>query len=205
MADNVPITAGSGTNVAADDIGSVFYQRVKISHGPDGSATDVSTASRLPADAGQFFSVTVNPIPGVTTTAYADRDSIGTGVTIANAARVSGGSGMVQSISLMSDTTTATAGSVDVYLLSNDTTASTLTDNAALSIADGADAAKIVGVVNLDEAYVHGGGSVLCARNVNLPFVCSSGTNLYAALEHRATWTFASTANAIIQFGLVRD
>ena len=48
MADNVPITAGSGTNIAADDIGSVWYQRVKPAWGADGSATDVSTSSPLP-------------------------------------------------------------------------------------------------------------------------------------------------------------
>jgi hypothetical protein len=40
MADNVAITAGSGTNIAADDISSVWYQRVKRSVGADGSATD---------------------------------------------------------------------------------------------------------------------------------------------------------------------
>lgn len=40
MADNVAITAGAGTSVAADDIGSVFYQRTKLSLGADGSADD---------------------------------------------------------------------------------------------------------------------------------------------------------------------
>jgi hypothetical protein len=40
MADNIAITAGSGTTVAADDISSVFYQRVKVSLGAEGSATD---------------------------------------------------------------------------------------------------------------------------------------------------------------------
>lgn len=40
MADNVPITSGSGTDIAADDISSVWYQRVKLSLGADGSATD---------------------------------------------------------------------------------------------------------------------------------------------------------------------
>lgn len=41
MADNVSITAGSGTSIAADDISSVLHQRVKISVGADGSATDM--------------------------------------------------------------------------------------------------------------------------------------------------------------------
>lgn len=47
MADNVTITAGSGTTIAADDIAGVLHQRVKISQGADGAATDVSSASPL--------------------------------------------------------------------------------------------------------------------------------------------------------------
>lgn len=45
MADNVPITAGTGTSIACDDIGSVFYQRVKVTWGPDGTANDADEAS----------------------------------------------------------------------------------------------------------------------------------------------------------------
>lgn len=48
MADNIAVTAGTGTSIAADDISSVYYQRVKVTHGADGSATDVSTTSPLP-------------------------------------------------------------------------------------------------------------------------------------------------------------
>jgi hypothetical protein len=40
MADNVSITAGSGTSIATDDVGGVQYQRVKIALGADGAATD---------------------------------------------------------------------------------------------------------------------------------------------------------------------
>lgn len=47
MADNVAITAGSGTTIAADDIGGVLYQRVKIAQGADGAGTDVSSAAPL--------------------------------------------------------------------------------------------------------------------------------------------------------------
>jgi hypothetical protein len=52
MSDNVSITAGSGVSVAADDIGGIQYQRVKISHGADGSATDASNSSPLPITQG---------------------------------------------------------------------------------------------------------------------------------------------------------
>lgn len=47
MADGLNITQGSGTTIATDDIGGVQYQRVKLSQGADGSATDVSSAAPL--------------------------------------------------------------------------------------------------------------------------------------------------------------
>jgi hypothetical protein len=51
MADNVAITPGSGAIAAADDIGGVLYQRIKVAHGADGSATDTSDAAPLPVAA----------------------------------------------------------------------------------------------------------------------------------------------------------
>jgi hypothetical protein len=36
MADNVAVTAGSGTSIASDDISSVQYQRIKLVSGGDG-------------------------------------------------------------------------------------------------------------------------------------------------------------------------
>lgn len=55
MADNVTLNAMTGGDVvAADDIGSVKYQRVKVTWGADGVATDV--------DAGNS-SLPVNPTP----------------------------------------------------------------------------------------------------------------------------------------------
>ena len=50
MADNVGYTPGSGATVAADDIGGVLHQRVKISVGADGSAVDASSTNPLPVD-----------------------------------------------------------------------------------------------------------------------------------------------------------
>ncbi len=42
MADNVTITPGTGASIAADDIGGVLHQRVKISVGADGAAADLA-------------------------------------------------------------------------------------------------------------------------------------------------------------------
>lgn len=59
MADNTTINAGTGGDtIASDDIGGVKHQRVKVQHGADGSATDVSTASPLPVTHGTVPSAT---------------------------------------------------------------------------------------------------------------------------------------------------
>ena len=49
MADNVGYTPGTGATVAADEIGGVLHQRVKLGIGDDGTAVDVSAANPLPA------------------------------------------------------------------------------------------------------------------------------------------------------------
>lgn len=48
MADNVAITAGSGTTIATDDVGGVQYQRVKVVWGADGAVNDTAAAAPLP-------------------------------------------------------------------------------------------------------------------------------------------------------------
>lgn len=51
MPDNVGYTPGVGATVAADDIGGVLHQRVKIGVGSDGTAVDVSSANPMPITA----------------------------------------------------------------------------------------------------------------------------------------------------------
>lgn len=48
MADNIDITPGSGRTVATDDIGGSHYQRVKVTWGADGTASDTSSSNPLP-------------------------------------------------------------------------------------------------------------------------------------------------------------
>ena len=74
MADNTELNTGTGGDtIATDDIGGIKHQRVKVQHGADGSATDVSAASPLPVDGSnvtQPISATALPIPtGASTSA----------------------------------------------------------------------------------------------------------------------------------------
>ena len=50
MADNVGYTPGSGATVAADEIGGVLHQRVKLGIGDDGTAVDVSESNPMPVE-----------------------------------------------------------------------------------------------------------------------------------------------------------
>ena len=51
MADNVGYTPGTGALVAADEIGGVLHQRVKLGIGDDGVAVDVSADNPMPVNA----------------------------------------------------------------------------------------------------------------------------------------------------------
>lgn len=48
MADNVGYTPGTGATIAADEIGGVLHQRIKVGIGGDGEATDLSTSNPMP-------------------------------------------------------------------------------------------------------------------------------------------------------------
>lgn len=49
MPDNIGYTPGSGATVAADDIGGVLFQRIKVVHGADGTNDgDVSATNPFP-------------------------------------------------------------------------------------------------------------------------------------------------------------
>jgi hypothetical protein len=53
MADNTTLNVGTGGDTfASDDVGGIKYQRVKISVGADGSATDATTNDPLAVSIG---------------------------------------------------------------------------------------------------------------------------------------------------------
>lgn len=92
--DNVPTTAtdtgSSREAVATDYIGGAHYQRVKVTHGADGTATDVSVASPLPTAGTAAISgtVTIPPVSG--TVAVSSAPSVSGTVAVSSAPSVSG-------------------------------------------------------------------------------------------------------------------
>lgn len=81
MADNVAITAGSGTTIAADDVGSgVLHQRVKVTWGADGTGNDTNATTPLPVNT----YATVRRIVSSTMTRPANTTAYAAGDLIAN-------------------------------------------------------------------------------------------------------------------------
>lgn len=103
MADNVAITAGAGTTIAADDVGGgVLVQRVKVSAGADGTATDTVTTKA---------SANFNR-PG-DTTAYAANDGVSDNTTAGSVTKltftIAAGAGIIRRVKVRkSDQTVAT-------------------------------------------------------------------------------------------------
>lgn len=72
MADNVAITAGTGTDIAADEISSVKYQRVKVVLGADGvNDGDVASGNPLPVTG------TITAVTAITNALPAGTNAIG--------------------------------------------------------------------------------------------------------------------------------
>ena len=141
MADNILVTAGVGTTIAADDIAGVLHQRVKISQGADGVGVDVSSAAPLQVTLANHganavavktdSSATTQPISGtVTTTPPANAST--------NVAQINGVT------PLMGNGISGT-GSPRVTIASDNTAFAT---NATLS----AETTKVIGTVNVAAA-----------------------------------------------------
>ena len=58
MADNIDVTPGTGATIAADDVGGVLYQAVKLVVGGSGVASLIDASNPLPVnDAGGSLTI----------------------------------------------------------------------------------------------------------------------------------------------------
>ena len=117
MADNTTLNAGAGGDViASDDIGGVKWQRVKVAHGADGSATDASASAPLPVDVVEPTSVFRLLVPssavGANKVFFDLFNATGSGSTL-----------RVRSVFAFVDSDTAVTGTVGVELNLTRTTA----------------------------------------------------------------------------------
>lgn len=251
MADNIAVTPGSGALVAANEIGGVKHQRVKMEFGGAGTATEVdaSSGNGLPVqgEAAENAAATGNPVqvggrfdatnrsvddgdaaaiavtsqghvivdggrvfafedaPTVTAGAYDADDCLGGEIEITNAARISGGGGVIMQVVMAAEDNAAdgwSAGDVDIIIFKSDP-AGTYTDNVALAVSD-ADAFEIEAIITLDEKFDCGDVTLLQAKNVNIPYACDA-TSLWAVAVNRGGVEPEATDAIQFRFKMIRD
>lgn len=120
----------------------------------------------------------------IATTTYAAGDQCGTLFTLANAARITGGSGVITGVRVTDVAGAAgVIGAMDVVFF--DSTVTLAADNAAFAISD-ADCLKVIGLVQLAGAFSLTNNRICQAFNLSIPYACSGGTSLFAALITRS-------------------
>lgn len=184
MADNIAITAGSGTTVAADDIAGVKHQRVKVSIGADGEATDLdfgqaTMAASVPVVPANDIDTVITVTPTLDTSAYASGDLLFDATEVVSAAHANGAVVTLKSVTVIDKSDQKVAFTLLI--------ANAATDFGAPNSApdpDDAEAATVIGWVPIGTGdYVDlGGAAVACVRNVNLVLKAGAATtNLYIA------------------------
>lgn len=176
-----------------------------VGSGTDGdySTLNVSPDGDLRVDSGKAHIVRVTPTITVPGTAYIANDCFGGEMTIANAARISGGSGVLMGITMSFEDDIA-ADTVEVLIWESDP-AGTYTDNTPLAVSD-ADTYLLLGSVILNVKTDLGDGALLKATNLNIPYVCNGSANLYAtAVLRTSVPTPTATDAAQFTFHLIRD
>lgn len=194
MADNFAITPGAGVTIAADDISSVWHQRVKISAGADGSATDVSAAAPLPViSAARLVAPTASLTRPADTTAYAAGDELSnsttapTIMTFSSCVQANGGSGTLMGAFILSSVASANPPLLELWLFNATNTPQN--DNSAFGPSD-AEAANVIAVLPMSTSFQAANNALYTAPSISVPFRCAGGTtSLFGRLVHRGAYT----------------
>lgn len=202
MADNVAITAGSGTSVATDDVSGVHYQRIKIVDGTADSSTAVvaSAAKGLYVDPRTSTSL-IQVTPTISTSQYTAKDALGDVMTFANAARASGEGGLLESVTVVDKA--QQLATIDLALFS--ATVSGVTDNAVFDPAD-SDLLNCVGVIPISggDWSDFNDNSLATRAGLGLAYKCAA-TSLFGILIARSAPTYVSTSDISVTIGVVPD
>lgn len=203
MANNVPITAGAGTSVATDDVSGVHYQVVKLALGDEDVATRVTSSNPLPITGtltlsgedhigqvgGHINSYRFNPT--ITAGAYSANDVIAGELTLTNAVRTSGGSAVLQSLTIHDK---AAQGVAMHFYLFDAAPSAALADNAAWAWTDG-DEDKWLGTVYVASTdwVAAAGDSFVTKNNIGLAVSANGSQNLFLYIVTTGTPTYAGT------------
>jgi hypothetical protein len=209
MADNVTLP-GTGSVVAADDVSGVLYQRVKLAAGGEGAVTADLDGRALAAGAALYVDarpvvsrIQVTPTVSAAS-AYTSGDCLGGLMTITDAARASGGSGVLQAVTVLDKDNERAA--IDLLFFNQSVTSAG--DNAAVAFSD-TDMANCIGVMSMPIYNAAWPGSpanaISSLLGVALPYICVGTANLYCQAVVRSTPTYTATDDLIFSFTVAKD
>ena len=199
MADNVAITAGTGTSIAADDVSSVFYQKVKLDVGGDGATLPVSaTANAIPVKALDDV-ITIDCT--VDTNAYAEGDVLFATQEVAGFSTAADITSILQSV-VVADVDDQGIG-IDLIFFNANTTLGT--ENSAPDI-DDTEVLTVIGRVQVGAGsfYDLGANRVACVYGIGLPMKAGTGGSIWMAGIARGAPTYAG-GHLFIKLGVLRN
>lgn len=160
----------------------------------------LNSAGDLRVDGGQSF--TLQQTVPTTAVAYTAADAVGGILTFANMARATGAGGTLMGATLHCQSTVA-ANDFQVFVYSASPANGTYTDNGVWTGHD-TDTDLLVDSFPLDTHVDMNTGSVLKARNLNIPYVCAA-TSLFVTIRSEA-YTGTPAANAFkLTLHTIRD
>lgn len=195
MVDNVDFTPGVGATAATDEIGGLHYQRVKVSIGVDGSATDwPSNAGAAGATVPRVVSANITTKGAdasftrpANTTAYTANDAVANNTTAGSVTPLSwsiasAAGNFIRFRVRKSDQTVATP-TIRIWLFDASPTPGA-GDNAAFAFP----AADSIGYVDVDVTNA-GSDDAVGYETCDIPFAAST---IYGLLQTLTTFTPAS-------------
>lgn len=211
MPDNLPVTPGTGTQVATDEIGGIHYQRVKMTTGVDGSAVDVSASNPAPVVAGGYV---VNPTASFTrpadTVPYAAGDLVANSTTAGSVAplslttaRLAAGSFRVMRVKLRKSGLVREGALFRVHFYSAAPTIAN-GDNGAFSTS-GADTYLGFADVALDIAFTDGVVGFGMIPHNGIAQKLASGQAVFALIEARAAYIPANAETFRVDIDVSQD
>ncbi len=145
--------------------------------------------------------IIVSVSPTVTAGAYHANDACGGLMTFANAVRVSGGTGLLQGITVFD----AAKQAAEIIITFFDRTFTATADNDAFDPTD-ADLANCIGQVKIatSDYASYNDNAMACKSNIGLPFKLN-GTSLFAQAMVTGTPTYAATTDLKITVRILAD
>lgn len=146
--------------------------------------------------------ITISQTPTITAGAYVAGDAVGGLLTFASAARISGGGGVIKTVSVVDDA--GQDAELELWLFNQTFTA--MTDNAAWAPSE-ADLENLVGVISTEDSaqgWLAAGTPSAITIDVATRYDLT-GTSLFGQLVTRGAPAFAATDDVTIKVGLLQD